>query len=138
MQIFNFLLKFAVAPLMGCVDWNYTVTANEPLANQKIVVEYPFIAFYWLMRWKFTYRQVNFFRFTVQRVYKNRPDHLNRGGLVVLFGCWFFIGGGCSQFYPVSFHVWYNQVIDIAVQAFSDTFRIGFYFILFAFIYYYS
>ena len=28
----------------------YTVTANEPLANQKIVVEYPFVAFYWLMR----------------------------------------------------------------------------------------
>ena len=27
----------------------YTVTANEPLANQKIVVEYPLIAFDFLM-----------------------------------------------------------------------------------------
>lgn len=28
----------------------YTVTANEPLANQKIVVEYPLIAFDFLIR----------------------------------------------------------------------------------------
>ena len=28
----------------------YTVTANEPLADQKIVVEYPLIAFDFLMR----------------------------------------------------------------------------------------